>query len=102
MVTAIQCIHVRITWSPCCTVGKFFKKSTTRKKNAKKENINQYATKQPMSHWRSQRGSQKTPRDKWKQKHNDPKPLDAAKIVLRGKFTVLQAYHRKQEKSQTT
>ena len=44
----------------------------------------QYAIKQPMDHWRNQRGNQKIPRDKWKWKHNDPKPMDAAKAVLRG------------------
>ena len=35
----------------------------------------EYATKQPMDHRRNQRGNQKIPRDKWKQKHKDPKLL---------------------------
>ena len=28
-----------------------------------------------MGHWRSQRGYQIIPRDKWKWKHNNPKPI---------------------------
>ena len=40
----------------------------------------QYATKQPMDHWRNQRGNQKIPRDKWKWKHNDPKTMGCSKI----------------------
>ena len=39
----------------------------------------QYATKQPMDHLRTQRGNQKIPRDKWKQKHNNPKPMGCSK-----------------------
>ena len=35
----------------------------------------QYGTKQPMDHWRKQRGNQKIPRDKWQWKHDDPKPM---------------------------
>ena len=61
----------------------------------------QYAAKQPMDHWRNQRGNLKTPRDKWQWKHNNPNLSDTAEAVLKGKFTVIQAYHRKQEKSQT-
>ena len=38
-----------------------------------------YATKQAMDHGRNQRGNQKTPRDKWKQKHNDQKPMGCSK-----------------------
>ena len=34
-----------------------------------------YTTEQPMDHWRNQRGNQKIPRDKWKPKHDDPKPM---------------------------
>ena len=41
--------------------------------------------------------------DKWKLRHNDPKPYRvAATAVLRRKFIAVQAYLRKQEKSQTT
>ena len=39
----------------------------------------QYATKQPMNHWRNQRGNQKLPRDKWKWKHDDPRPMGCRK-----------------------
>ena len=35
----------------------------------------QYDTKQPIDHWRNQRGNQKIPRGKWKWKHDDPKPM---------------------------
>ena len=34
----------------------------------------QYVTKQPMDHWRKQRGNQKIPRGKWQAKHDNPKP----------------------------
>ena len=33
----------------------------------------------PMDHWRNQRGNQKIPRDKWKWKHDDPKPMGCSK-----------------------
>ena len=58
----------------------------------------QYAIKQPMGHLRNQRGNQRIPGDKWKWKHNDPTCIDKIKAVLRGKFIVMQAYFRKQEK----
>ena len=48
-----------------------------------------YATKQPMDHWRNQRENQKIPRDKRKRKHNDPKPMEHSKGVLREKFIAL-------------
>ena len=32
-----------------------------------------------MDHWRHQRGNQKIPRDKWKPKHNDSKPVGWSK-----------------------
>ena len=38
--------------------------------------------------------------NKWKWKYNDPKPLGAARVVLGGKYMTIQAYIRKQEKSQ--
>ena len=41
----------------------------------------QYATKQPMDHWRNQRGNQKMPRDKWKWKHNNPKLMGHSKSI---------------------
>ena len=39
----------------------------------------QYANKQPMNHWRNQRGNRKIPRDNWKQKHDDLKPISSPK-----------------------
>ena len=39
----------------------------------------QYATKQTMNHWRNQREAKKIPRDKWKQKHYDPKHMGCSK-----------------------
>ena len=39
----------------------------------------QYATKQPMDHWRNQRGNQKIPGDKWKQNMTIQTLQDAAK-----------------------
>ena len=35
--------------------------------------------KQPMDHWRNQRGNQKIPREKWQWKHDDPKPIGCSK-----------------------
>ena len=35
--------------------------------------------KQPMDHQRNERGNQKIPRDKWKRKHKDPKPIGCSK-----------------------
>ena len=39
----------------------------------------QYATKQPMDHWRNQRGNQEIPREKYKWKHDNPKPMGHSK-----------------------
>ena len=46
--------------------------------------VKQYATKQSVDHWRNQRGNQKTPRDKWKQKHNDSKTIGCGKSSPKG------------------
>ena len=32
-----------------------------------------------MDHWRNHRRNQKVPRDKWQQKHDDPKPMGCSK-----------------------
>ena len=37
--------------------------------------VKQYATKQPMDHWKNQRGNKKILGDKRKWKHNDPKSM---------------------------
>ena len=39
-------------------------------------------------------------KEKWKWKHKDPKPVNAAKVVLRSQFIAMHVYLRKQEKSQ--
>ena len=38
----------------------------------------QCATKQPVDHWEKQKGN-KIPGDKWKQKHDDPKPMGCSR-----------------------
>ena len=37
-------------------------------------------------------------RNEWKGKHNNSKSWDTVKAVLRGRFIVIQAYLKKQEK----
>ena len=39
-------------------------------------------------------------RNEWKWKHNNPKPVGHYKSSARGKFIAIQAYLKKQEKSQ--
>ena len=39
-------------------------------------------------------------RNEWKWKHNNPKPMGHCKTVLRGRLIAIQAYLKKQEKSQ--
>ena len=51
-----------------------------------------------MDYWRNQKGNQKSSRKKWQWKHNNSKPMDAAKAVLRGTFIAIQPYLEKQEK----
>ena len=34
-----------------------------------------------MDHWRNQRWNQKVPRDKWQQKHDNPKPMGSKSEV---------------------
>ena len=59
----------------------------------------QYPIKQPMDHWRNQRGNQKIPGDKRKWKHDDPKPMGYSKSSSRRvKFIATQAYLRNQKK----
>ena len=66
----------------------------------------QYATEQPMGHWRNQKEIKKkleTNEKETQSKHNNTtiqNLWNTAKAVLRGKFTAIQAYLRKQEKSQ--
>ena len=39
----------------------------------------QYDTEQPMYHWKNQGGNQKIPRERWKLKHDNPKPMGHSK-----------------------
>ena len=58
-----------------CTAGQFFTNWATR------ETCQQYAIKQLMYHWGNQRGNKKKiPRDKWKWKHNDSKPISSVQF----------------------
>ena len=53
-----------------------------KKKKCKKHKhveAKQYVTKQSIDHWRNQRGHQKISRDKWKHKHDGPKPMGHSK-----------------------
>ena len=53
-----------------------------KKKKCVKKNVDtkQHATKQPIDHWRNQRGNQNIPRNKWKPEHSDPKPMGYRKL----------------------
>ena len=46
----------------------------------------QYATKQPIDHWRNQRGNLKIPGDKWKWKRNNPKYMRHSKSSFKREF----------------
>ena len=58
----------------------------------------QRASGQPTNHRRNQKRNQNLHRKKLKLKHNNPKPMDTVKAVLRGRFIAVQAYIKKQEK----
>ena len=60
----------------------------------------QYTTKQLMDHWRNQRGNKKIPRDKQKQKHDDPRPMGCSKSGSKRETDSDASYLRKQEKFQ--
>ena len=74
-----------------------------KKKNYKKHKhmaAKQYAIKQPMDHWRNQRGNQNIPKDKWKQKHKGPKPMGCSKSSSKREFyssTILPQETRKSQ-----
>ena len=57
----------------------------------------QYATKQPMDHWRNQKGNKKTPRVKWKQTHEYPKPKRCSKTSSKGESAAAQPHLQKWE-----
>ena len=39
-------------------------------------------------------------RNKWKWKHDNPKPIGFRKVGLKGRFIAIQAYLKKQDKNQ--
>ena len=47
-----------------------------------------------------QKRNQNMHRNEWKWKYTNPKPVDTVKAVLRGMFIAIQAYLKKQEKTQ--
>ena len=55
-----------------------------------------------MDNWRNQIGNQKIPRDKWKWKwkHEDLKSMGCSKSSSKKEVYSVQAYLKKQEKSQ--
>ena len=75
-----------------------------KKKNSRKHKFleTKYVTKQPMDRWRTQRGNQKIFKDKWQWRYDNLWTVygTQAKAVLKGKFTAIHCYLRKQEKSQ--
>ena len=64
--------------------------------------IQQNAIKRTMGQQQNQRRNQKILWDKWIYKTQLYKIYATAKVVLRGKFTVIQAFLKKQENYQTT
>ena len=48
-------------------------------KKYKQEEAKPYVTKQTMDHWINQKRNKKMPKEKWKWKHNDPKPMGCCK-----------------------
>ena len=56
----------------------------------------QHASEQPTNH----RINQNMHRNKWKWKHNNPKPMGHCKSSAKRKVQTIQAYLKKQEKSQ--
>ena len=53
-------------------------------------------------HWRNQKRNLKISGHEWNERTIIQNLCDAAKAVLREKFTAIEAYLRKQEKSQAT
>ena len=72
-------------------------KHITAKKH-KHEKSKQHVTKQPVDHWRNQRGNRYLETNE--KENNNSNLWDTAKLILKGKFTVIHAYHSKQEISQ--
>ena len=62
----------------------------------------QYVTKQPMDHWRNQRGNKKYLETNENKNTVTQNWWDTAKAVLRRKFMAIQSYLRKQEQPNLT
>ena len=60
----------------------------------------QHTAEWPTNHRRNQKRNQNVHRNEWKWKHNNPKPVGHCKSSAKGKFIAIQAYLKKQEKSQ--
>ena len=60
------------------------------KKNYKHMQAKRNATKQPVDHWRNQRGKCKIPGKKWKWKHNNPKSVGCFKREVCGNTSLPQ------------
>ena len=74
-----------------------------KKKNCKKHKhveTKQYATEQPVDHWRNQRVNKKIPETSESEITTIQNLWDTAKALLRGKFIAIKSYLREQEKSQ--
>ena len=85
-------------WSQCYAI-----RNKLQEKNSKKYQYmvhKQYATQQPLSHWRNQRGNKKKiPRDKWKQKHNSPKLMGCGSSSYRREdYNTLTSRNKKNPK----
>ena len=59
----------------------------------------QHTSEKPPNHRRNQERNQNMHRNKWKWKHNNPKPVGHSKSSARRRFIVIQAYLKKQEKN---
>ena len=60
----------------------------------------QHTAEQPTNNRRNQKRNQNMHRNKWKWKHNNPKPMGYCKSSAKWRFIAIQAYLKKQEKSQ--
>ena len=80
-------------------------KINCKKKPAKKhkyKKARQYSTTQSTAHWRNQKEMKKYLETSKKENTMIQNLWYAAKVVLRGKFIVIPAYSRKQEKYKIT
>ena len=59
-------------------------------------------TKQPMDYWRNQKNEKQKPRNKWKQKYEDPKPMGHSKSSSKREVYSNAILPQEIRKSQTT